>query len=460
LTVSLPPGLLADVASVPLCGEAQANAGTCPESTQVGTVLAEAGPGPNPLAVPGKVYLTGPYNGGPYGLSVVTPAIAGPFNFGLVVVRQSLRIDPLTAAVTDVSNPFPTILDPVAANGQTDGIPIKLRRIDVNIDRAGFTFNPTNCNKLQVGGAITSTQGASSTLATPFQVTDCATLKFAPKFAVSTSGKTSRAAGASLAVKLTYPQGTEGTYANITRVKVDLPKQLPSRLTTLQKACTTAQFDSNPAGCPSASLIGHATVHTPLLAGALSGPAIFVSHGGEAFPSLIIVLQGDGVTLDLVGTTFISHAGITSSTFKTVPDAPVGSFELTLPEGKYSALAANGNLCTSKLAMPTEFLAQNGAKINESTPIAVTGCPTAISISSHKVSGKTTTLSVYVPAAGELTASGKGLVSASKPSKGQEDVTIAVSQKRAGKLKTKIKLTFTPSKGKKQSKNLTVEFKR
>jgi hypothetical protein len=106
----------------------------------------------------------------------------------------------------------------------------------------------------------------------------------------------------------------------------------------------------------------------------LEGPAIFVSHGGEAFPSLIMVLQGYGVRIDLVGTTFISKAGITSSTFKTVPDAPVGSFELTLPEGKYSALTANGNLCTSKLAMPTEFLAQNGAKINESTPVSVTGC--------------------------------------------------------------------------------------
>jgi hypothetical protein len=135
-----------------------------------------------------------------------------------------------------------------------------------------------------------------------------------------------------------------------------------------------AQFEQNPAGCPAASLIGHAKAVTPLIPVPLEGPAIFVSHGGEAFPSLIVVLQGYGVTLDLVGTTFISKAGITSSTFKTVPDAPVGSFELNLPEGKYSALAANGNLCKSKLAMPTEFVAQNGAKLNESTKIGVTGC--------------------------------------------------------------------------------------
>jgi hypothetical protein len=388
LSVSLPAGLLADVGSVPLCGEAQANAGTCPESTQVGTVRAGAGPGPNPLFVGGKAYLTGPYNGGPYGLSVVVPAIAGPFNFGLVVVRQSLRIDPLTAAVTDVSDPFPTILTPTGADGQRIGIPIRLRRIDVSIDRPGFTFNPTNCGKLQVGGSITSTQGATLARATPFQVTNCATLKFAPKFAVSTSGKTSKAKGASLKVKLTYPQGPQGTYANIARVKVDLPKQLPSQLKTLQKACTAAQFNANPAGCPAESKVGFATVHTPILPAPLSGPAIFVSHGNEAFPSLTMVLQGDNVTLDLVGSTFISKAGITSSTFKAVPDAPVGSFELTLPQGKYSALAANGNLCKSKLAMPTEFLAQNGAKINESTKVSVTGCPKAKKAKAKKRAAK------------------------------------------------------------------------
>jgi hypothetical protein len=388
LSVTLPPGLLADVGSVPLCGEAQANVGTCPESSQVGTVVTTVGPGPNPLQVAGKAYLTGPYNGGPYGLAVVVPAVAGPYNFGTVVVRQSLRIDPHTAQVTDVSDPFPTIID---------GIPLRLRRVDVSLNRPGFTFNPTNCSKLGFNGGIAGSPlgsprrlagtvgyatepGASSSFTAPFQVTNCQTLKFQPKFAVSTAAGTSRAKGASLNVKLSYPKTEQGTEADITRVKVDLPKQLPSRLTTLQKACTAKQFDTNPAGCPKESKIGYATVSTPILPLPLSGPAIFVSHGGEAFPSLIMVLQGNGVTLDLVGTTFISHAGITSSTFKTVPDAPVGSFELTLPEGKYSALAANlpakanDSFCGQTLKMPTEFLAQNGAKINESTKISVTGC--------------------------------------------------------------------------------------
>jgi hypothetical protein len=103
----------------------------------------------------------------------------------------------------------------------------------------------------------------------------------------------------------------------------------------------------------------------------------FVSHGGEAFPSLVIVLQGDGVRVDLTASTFISKSGITSSTFRLVPDVPVNSFELYLPQGPNSALAANGNLCKSSLHMPTTFVAQNGLVIHQSTPIAVTGCPKA-----------------------------------------------------------------------------------
>jgi hypothetical protein len=295
--------------------------------------------------------------------------VAGPFNLGTVVVRASINVDPQTAALTIKSDPLPTILD---------GIPLQIQHVNVTVDREKFTFNPTDCNKMQIVGTLSSSQGAASAVATPFQVTNCAVLAFKPQLTVSTSGKTSRTAGASLSVKLTYPAGPYD--ANIAKVKVELPKALPSRLTTLQKACTAAQFEANPANCPTASVIGHAKAITPLVPVPLEGPAYFVSHGGEAFPSLIIVLQGYGATVDLVGTTFINQkTGITSSTFKTVPDVPVGTFEMTLPEGPYSALGTTKNLCKikSKLKMPTEFVAQNGALIRTGTKIAVTGCPKA-----------------------------------------------------------------------------------
>ena len=396
LTVTLPPGLSANVANVPECSEAQiheAEAGTggCPENTQVGTVQAGVGPGPDPYFAQGKAYWTGPYKGGPFGIAVVVPAVAGPFNFGTVVVRQSIHLDPHTAQVTDVSDPFPTIID---------GIPLRMRRVDVEFNRFAFIFNPTSCAKNQFTGIVSGfplgaptevnqynvgfaqVPGATHAFTAPFQVTNCANLKFAPKVAISTSGKTSRANGASLTYKLTYPGGggragissPQGVYADIAKVKVELPKQLPSRLTTLQKACTQAQFSANPAGCPSASLIGRAKAVVPNIPVPLEGPVYFVSNGGEAFPNLVIVLQGDNVTIDLTGDTFISKSGITSTTFKTVPDNPLYSFEINLPQGKYSALAANGNLCKSKLTMPNEYVAQNGLKLNETLPIAVTGC--------------------------------------------------------------------------------------
>jgi hypothetical protein len=370
-----PPGLSGLLTGVALCPEAQANAGTCGPESEIGETIVSVGLGGDPFTVTGgKVYLSEKYEGAPFGLSVVNPAKAGPFILQEgrpVVVRARVQVDPHTAALTittDTSgeHQIPTVIE---------GIPLQIRHVNVTITRPGFTFNPTNCSKTMIGGAVNSDQGVSSPVSVPFQVTNCATLAFAPKFTVTTSGHTSKARGASLHAKLTYPAAPFGSQANIARVKVDLPRALPSRLTTLQKACTAAQFNTNPAGCPKASIVGHAKAVTPLIPVPLEGPAYFVSNGGEAFPNLIIVLQGYGVTVDLVGDTLI-HNGITSSTFKTVPDAPVGSFELTLPEGKYSALAANGNLCNTRLTMPTEFLAQNGLSIHRSTPIHVTGCLT------------------------------------------------------------------------------------
>jgi hypothetical protein len=381
IELHMPPGLSGVLTGVPLCGEAQADAGTCPAASLIGETTVSVGLGSDPFTVKGgQVFLTGPYKGAPFGLSIVNPAVAGPFNLGKVIVRAKLEIDPHTAAVTVTSDSS----GPYAIPPSIDGIPLEIKHVNVTVNRGGgqgdFTFNPTNCGPLAITGRLQSIEGGAQSLAVPFQATNCAVLKFAPKFAVSTKGKTSKANGASLSVKLTYPETPQGTEANIKAVKVDLPKQLPSRLTTLQKACTAAQFEANPAGCPAASIIGHAKAVTPLIPVPLEGPAYFVSHGGEAFPSLIVVLQGYGVTVDLVGTTFISKAGITSSTFKTVPDVPVGTFELTLPQGKFSALAANlpakakGSFCGQALAMPTAFVAQNGVEIHESTKISVTGC--------------------------------------------------------------------------------------
>ncbi len=319
VSVSLPPGLLGKIAGIPLCPEANASNGTCPEASRVGSVQAAAGVGPAPYFVGGNTYLTGPYNGGPYGLVVEIPAIAGPFNLGTVVVRASIRIDPRSAQVTTVSDPLPTILQ---------GIPLRVRRVDVTLDRPGFTFNPTSCTPMAVTGIVTSTEGASSNVSSRFQAGGCRELPFKPSFKVTTQARTSKKQGASLDVKV----GSGGGQANIGKVAVSLPKQLPSRLTTIQQACTKAVFDANPASCPAGSNIGIATANTPVLAGPLTGPAYLVSHGGAAFPDLVIILQGGGVTLDLVGSIDI-RKGVTSSAFDSVPDAPIFELRAVAPRG-------------------------------------------------------------------------------------------------------------------------------
>jgi hypothetical protein len=372
IQLKMPPGLLGELSKVTLCGEAQGNAGACGPDSLIGHTTVSVGLGGNPYTVTGgEVFITGPYAGAPYGLSIVNPAKAGPFDLGKVIVRAKIEVDPSNAAITITSD----ATGPYAIPQMIDGIPLEIKHVNVSVDRPGFTFNPTNCAPQQIGGSLTSSQGAVSVLHVPFQVTNCAVLGFKPIFSVTTAGKTSRAKGASLNVKLTYPKAPFGTQANIGKVKVDLPKQLPSRLTTLQKACPDSVFNANPASCPVDSRIGTATATTPVLPVHLEGPAYFVSHGGEKFPELIVALTGQGVTVYLHGETFINKAGITSSTFRTIPDVPIGTFELKLPQGANSALAANGNLCTSKLIMPTTFVAANGMTIHQSTPINATGCP-------------------------------------------------------------------------------------
>ena len=365
-TVTTPPGLLGMLSQVPLCGDAQATAGTCAAASQIGLASATIGPGTQPLTIAGgKVFLTGPYEGKPFGLSIVIPTEAGPFvlagNTGgpTEVMRASIAVDPHTAAVSIASGALPSRLE---------GVPLDIRGVTVDVNRAGFMFNPTNCNALSIAGSFRSTSGTITNTAFPFQAVDCAKLAFSPRFAVSTQAQTSKARGASLHVKVI----ASGGQANIGAVKVDLPRQLPSRLATLQKACLAAVFEVNPANCPGASVVGVGKAVTPVLNSQLSGPAYLVSHGGAAFPDLEIVLQGQGITLILDGNTRIKK-GITSSTFKSLPDAPISTFDLVLPEGPHSVLATNlpasahRSMCGQKRIMPTVLTGQNGAVVKKST---------------------------------------------------------------------------------------------
>jgi hypothetical protein len=431
---TLPAGLVGQIPKATQCTEAQATTNTCPATSQIGTASAISGSGPTPFTFGGgAVYLTGPYHGAPFGLSIVVPAVAGPFNLGPVTTRATINVDPFTARVTTTAT-LPTIVK---------GIPTRLRGVTVSINKQGFLLNPTSCSPLATDSTITSTFGATQNLSSPLQLTACNALKFKPGFKAKSSAKTSKANGASLETTLNEIPGQ----ANVKSVKVQLPKLLPSRLTTLQKACPAATFESNPFHCPSGSFVGGARANTPTLPGKLTGPAILVSHAAAAFPDLDLVMEANGVRTILVGNTDIKK-GITTTTFASTPDVPVSSITVNLPVGSHSALTANGNLCANKLVMPTTITGQNGTVVKQNTNIAVANC--GVRIVGHKAVGNTLFLTVQTFGAGRVSGKGSGLATVFRHfSRAQKRATLKVSLSGAGRSRhkpfsTRVRVGFLP----------------
>ena len=385
MTVHLPPGIAALLSSVTPCPEpAAGQQWSCGPQSLIGHSLASAGLGEEPFNLPGQVFLTAGYDGAPFGLLVSTPAVAGPFDLGMVNVRSRINVDQSTAAVTITTDPGP---HDDALPTRLKGVAAQIKRISVTVDRPQFEFNPTDCTPMSITGALSGAEGATAPFSDPFTATNCANLPFKPTFTASTQGQASKANGARLTVKVTSAGLGQ---ANIAKTTVTLPKTLPSRLTTIQKACVAAVFEANPASCDEGSLVGSATIHTPVFSKPLSGPAYLVSHGGAAFPDVEFVLQGEGVKIVLDGQTKIKK-GVTTATFNEVPDAPFTSFETVLPTGPHSALTANVaekkkySLCGKKLTMPTVITGQNGMVIKQTTKIAVQGCK---AVKGYKVESK------------------------------------------------------------------------
>jgi hypothetical protein len=370
ISATLPPGLLASLRGVPYCpdsalaavsGALGAGAGelaqpSCPAASRLGAVIVGAGAGPNPFyAQTGKAYLAGPYKGAPLSLAVLTPALAGPFDLGNVLVRNALRVDPETATVSAVSDPLPSILH---------GIPVDLRDIRVSLDRPGFTLNPTSCDPMTITSTITSTRGTTANPSSRFQVAGCDRLAFKPRLSLRLRGSTRRSGFPSLRASLSMPGG--GT--NIARASVALPRSEFLAQSHIRTICTRVQFAAR--SCPKGSIYGHARATSPLLDAPLRGP-VYLRSSDNPLPDLVAALDGQ-IEIDLVGRIDSKDGGI-RTTFATVPDAPVSRFVLTMRGGRRGLLENSRNLCRSPHRATVKLDAHNG-KIRNSRPVLRVDC--------------------------------------------------------------------------------------
>ena len=368
LEATLPKGLAAKFVGVPYCsdaalaaaatriGKAEQSNPSCPAS-RIGAVTVAAGPGPNPFYAKGNAYLAGPYKGAPLSVAVITPAVAGPFDLGTVVVRNALYVDPETAQGRVVSDPFPKIID---------GVPLKLRSIDVKLDRPSFTLNPTNCSPMSVNAVVKSSDGATANPSSFFQAAGCKALGFKPDLKLSLKGDTKRSGHPALKAVLNYPKGN---YANIAKAIVSLPHSEFLAQNHIKTICTRVQFAAD--ACPPGSIYGYATATTPLLDKPLEGP-LYLRSSSHPLPDLVAALHGQ-IDVDLVGRIDSKNGGI-RTTFDSVPDAPVSRFVLTMQGGKKGLLENSRNLCASVNKADVRFTAQNG-KVANSTPVLTNSCP-------------------------------------------------------------------------------------
>jgi hypothetical protein len=368
LNVTLPPGVSAKLAGVAECSngqiavaEGRKNLGegalekaspSCPAASEIGVVNVGAGSG-NPFFVQGHAYLAGPYKGAPLSLAIITPAVAGPFDLGTVVVRAALYVNESTAQVTAKSDPIPTILQ---------GIPLDVRSIAMQIDRQQFTLNPTSCEGKAIAGEAISTSGAAAALSNRFQVGACAALDFKPDLKINLKGGTKRHSFPALKATVTYP--TKGSYANIARAAVTLPRSEFLEQGHIGTVCTRVQFAAN--ACPARSIYGHARAITPLLAKPLEGP-VYLRSSSHELPDLVADLNGQ-IHIVLAGR-IDSVKGQIRNTFEGVPDAPVSKFVLEMKGGKKGLLVNSTNICKSTYRATVKLTAQNGRVHNFNPPV-------------------------------------------------------------------------------------------
>jgi hypothetical protein len=366
IDTTLPPGLVGKLAGIPYCpdsalsaaagksGQAEKSSPSCPAASEVGSVDVGAGAGPTPINVPGRVYLAGPYKGAPLSLTIITPAVAGPFDLGTVVVRTALYVNPETTQIHAVSDPIPTILE---------GIPLDVRSITLKASRPNFTLNPTSCEESAFTGSALSVLNVAAPLTQRFQVGGCPALGFKPSLALHLKGGTKRRGHPAITALLQMPAGG----ANIAATQVALSSTELLDNAHINSPCTRVEFAAG--ACPAGSILGHARAETPLLDQPLEGNVYLMTGFGHKLPDLVADLNGQ-IHVVLDGRIDQFHGGL-RTTFEAVPDAPVSKFVLALKGGAKGLVQNSVNLCKSPQRATAVFRAQSGLSLETSPQMKV-----------------------------------------------------------------------------------------
>lgn len=362
-SATLPPGLLGRLAGIPYCPEeaiaaAQRQSGAesqlapaCPAASLIGHTYTGYGVGATPAYVPGTLYLAGPYHGAPLSIVAIDSAKVGPFDLGTVVIRSAIRIERQTAQVSidsAASDPIPHILA---------GIPLQLRDIRIYIDRPGFMVNPTNCAPLSLVSDLTGagsllsspSDDASTSVTSPFQVSNCSALGFAPRLAISMRGGHKRGDHPALRAVVTPRAGD----ANIGAATVTLSPKVFLAQENLDTVCTPKQFAAHT--CPRGSIYGRATAITPLLGEPMTGPVYLRTNNSERdLPDLVAAIAGRGIEIDVLGKIDSHHGGLRAR-FDRVPDAPLTKFTMNLFGGRRGILSNATDICVNPQVGSAKF---------------------------------------------------------------------------------------------------------
>lgn len=359
VAVQMPDGLLGRLDSVPKCDVGAARAGACPASSRVGSATTVSGSGASTIALPGDVYLTGGYDGAIAGLAVVVRAKAGPIDLGTAVVLMKINVRGNAQGIDIASEDLPTRLQ---------GVPLTLRSIALQIDRAGFMFNATSCGTKPASAAFTSDIGSTAGAGTALSTTGCGNVPFSPTMTVDLTGGLKKDSKPGVSAKLAMPAG----HANVSKITVTLPAGIGADIAALSNMCAREAYDAN--ACAPGSVVGTATAQSPVLAGALSGPVTLIKKQGSALPDLGVRLRGP-VNVDLVGNVTLGQGNRLVTSFDGIPDVPLSSFELGLNGGAKGALVVSGDVCAAP-EMTTVLTAHTGASKSAKTVPPSSGCKT------------------------------------------------------------------------------------